>query len=496
MLLKTLLHGLELPADSLPEMDIPHIAYDSRQVRPGSLFVAIRGAQSDGHDYIPAALERGARAVLCELSYPGKREGVLLKVPDSRRALARISKNFHDSPTQAMKTIGITGTNGKTTISYLIEALLKEAGFSPAVVGTINYRHAGQVFPSTHTTPESLDLDAFLAARRAEGCDALVMEVSSHAIAQHRVDGIEFDAAIFTNLTPDHLDYHQNLENYFAAKARLFTELLPASPKKQKTAILNLDDARVAALRENLALTVYGVSLSREDADFFPLSKKISLQGIEARIQTPRGSLSLKSPLMGEYNLFNLMAALAAGFVLGLDLELMGKSLGEFGQVPGRLERVENRRGLHVFVDYAHTPDALKNVLETLRKLLQEARSDAKILTVFGCGGDRDKAKRPLMGREVSQLSDLAVLTSDNPRTEDPLAILNDVKPGLEACGGREGQNFWVEADRKRGIGLALSKARAGDIVLIAGKGHEDYQILGKQKIHFDDREVAREFLH
>ncbi len=494
MEIKTLFHGIELlNQGSLPPLDVSSISYDSRQVKQGTLFVAIQGTTSDGHQFISQAIEQGAVALLCEK----KAEDIEYPVPcfivkDSRVALSKLSANFYHSPAQSMKVVGITGTNGKTTISYLMEAILQEAGFSATVIGTINFRHAGKIFPATHTTPESLDLNRFISERQQEKSDALVMEVSSHAIDQHRVDDLDFDVCVFSNLTPDHLDYHQNLENYFEAKAKLFRKILPESRKKNPWAILNIDDPWVAKLKKEIKVSCFAISLSADKgADFYPLSKKITVEGIEAEIQSPDGRFFLKSPLMGEFNLSNLLCAIAAGKALGISFEKTQQALSQFKSVPGRLERVDNSQNIHVFVDYAHSPDALKNVLKTFKQVI----GTSKIITVFGCGGDRDKTKRPLMGAEVAKLSDFAVLTSDNPRTEKPESILEDVRPGLKSLGWKENEKFWVEVDRKKAIGLALSKAEPGDVVLIAGKGHEDYQILGKEKIHFDDREVAREYL-
>lgn len=496
MRLQKLLHGIEF-SSRIPSEDfeISQLAYDSRKVGKNCLFVAIRGSESDGHDYIAQALQQGAQVILCEKipEQLSNKKALFLEVENSRQALSQLSKNFYENPSENLKTIGITGTNGKTTLSYLIEALMVEAGLSPTVIGTINFRHAGKVFPSSHTTPESLDLDAFLFERKKEGSNALAMEVSSHAIDQYRVDGIEFDAAIFTNLTPDHLDYHKTLEKYFSAKSRLFLDLLPKSCKKEKFAILNWDDSFIRQLQAKLKVPALWFSLQDKAADIFASKPKISMKGIQTKVSTPLGEYHLDSSLLGAFNLSNLLAATGAGIALGLPLPRIEKALNSFKQVPGRLERVENNRNIHVFVDYAHTPDALKNVLESLREVLKEEHPSSQIITVFGCGGDRDKTKRPLMGREVARLSDESLLTSDNPRTEDPLSIIAEVKAGMLAAGAEENKNFWVEADRKKAIASALSKARAGDVVLIAGKGHEDYQILGKQKIHFDDREVAKE---
>lgn len=510
MEIKTLLSGIELlEKPPLPSLEINSIAYDSRKVVPGSLFIAIQGSQSDGHDYMSQAISKGAIAIVCE-KIPQKileKSALFLKVQNSRQALSKISKNFFGSPTHNIKVVGITGTNGKTTTSYLIEAILNEADLAPTVIGTINFRYENKIFPSTHTTPESVDLDAFIQDRSNEGSQSLVMEVSSHAIDQHRVDDLDFNVCIFSNLTPDHLDYHHSMEKYFEVKSKLFLEILPKSSKKKKCAVLNVDDPWVSRLADKMKLPVLRVSLHSSKAELHVLNKKMTVHGIEADIQTPQGKLQIISPLLGEFNLFNLMAAAAAGIALEIPLAIIEKALKNFKSVPGRLERVENEKNIHVFVDYAHTPDALKNVLQTLKQIVEATctlaplngvgRSSVlpRIITIFGCGGDRDKTKRPLMGAEVAKYSDRAILTSDNPRTEDPIQILGDVIPGLESQGWKEKEHFLVEVDRKKGIGLALSQAKAGDIVLIAGKGHEDYQIIGKEKFHFDDREIAKGYL-
>ena len=505
MELKKLLAGIELiDVPPIPSFVISKITYDSRKVEPSSLFVALRGLQSDGHQFISQAIEKGSAVIVGEEGSKEREEGrgiLFLRVKNSRIALAKLASNFYQAPTQSMKVVGITGTNGKTTTSYLVESILKEAGFSPAVIGTVNLRHAGKVFPSTHTTPESLDLESFIAERKKEACDSLVMEVSSHAIHQHRVDEIDFDVGVFTNLTPDHLDYHHSMEEYFDAKARFFRELLLHKTSKKKSAVLNYDDEWVQKLLKEIRIPFLSFSISSSKADLYPLSKRIGIEGIESEIHTPQGVCHLKSRLLGDFNLSNLLAAVATGLALDLPLSKIEKALNTFQSVPGRLERVENKKGIHVFVDYAHTPDALKNVLETLREILvsechsHPSRERGKLITVFGCGGDRDKTKRPLMGKEVAELADFGILTSDNPRTEDPQQIIQEVLPGLVSKAWKEGSNYRVEVDRKKAIALALKEAKPGDIVLIAGKGHEDYQIIGKTKIHFDDREVVREYL-
>ncbi len=501
MKLSTLIQNIEIqPPNSLPDIPIHDVVYDSRKVKQGSLFVAISGFKVDGYQFIPDAIRRGASAIVCEKSFSS--DIPVFVVPDTRKALAQISAQFFHHPSQTMPVIGVTGTNGKTTVTYLIEWFLKSAGRSPAVLGTVNYRHGQKIYPSDHTTPESCELQKFLKEVKEESCDSVVMEVSSHALDLHRVDKIDFDIAVFTNLTPEHLDYHKNMEEYFQAKKILFQKLLPQSSKKNRAAIVNIDDPYGQQLFSELSLKTYSYSLSNNsNADFYPLHSQLSVEGITAEIQTPWGGLHLKSPLLGAFNLSNLLAAIAAAETLGVSLKTLEEAIAHFKNVPGRLERVPNSKGIHVFVDYAHTPDALKNVLDALRNLLkssplpsrERARERGKIITVFGCGGDRDRSKRPLMGQEVAKFSDYAIVTSDNPRTENPMTIIQEIIPGFQKEGWKERENFSIEIDREKAIHQALELAQPGDIVLIAGKGHEDYQIIGTTKTHFDDREVVRQ---
>jgi UDP-N-acetylmuramoyl-L-alanyl-D-glutamate--2,6-diaminopimelate ligase len=500
--------GLKDP-EVIPDISVSDIVYDSRAVKPGVLFVAIRGFTADGHRFIPEAVTKGAVAVIGE-EEARKTQGVnslasgfqlpasvpYFPVSNSRMALAQISERFFYKPTHKLAVVGVTGTNGKTTITYLVEAILQADGKSPAVLGTINYRHQDKIFPASHTTPESYDLQKFIRQVKEEGADSIVMEVSSHALDLHRVDGIQFDVGVFTNLTPEHLDYHRDLEDYFRAKRRLFDELLIQSNKKEKTALFNFDDpwaSRLASEFKETRRLLFSIDPNSK-VSIFPQSYRLSLEGITAEVKSPWGELKIKSPLLGAFNLSNLLAAIGVAGSLGVSLATIEKALQDFKRVPGRLERVPNSAGLHVFVDYAHTPDALKNVIGSLRELLKK-EPGRKVLVVFGCGGDRDKTKRPLMGKEVARLADRAVVTSDNPRTEDPRSILNQILPGLLSEGWREGHEFNVVVDRSEGIRRVLEQAKKGDIVLIAGKGHEDYQILGKTKIHFDDREVVQEVL-
>lgn len=477
------------------ELEITGLHYDSRKVEPGGMFFALRGGAADGHDYIEAALAAGAVAVVLEQQRSLPAGVAAIYVTDARLAMARAAAAFYGDPTSDIPVIGVTGTNGKTTVTYLVEAILRASGKNPAVLGTINYRLGDQKLPSLHTTPESVDLLATIAKFRAAGADALVMEVSSHALEQRRVDGVQFDVGVFTNLTPEHLDYHGSMANYLASKQRFFTDLLPRSKGR---GVLNLDDPQVtelaAALPEALTCGRHAAAAVRAEA------AELSLQGISARVVTPAGVLQLQSRLLGEFNLQNLLCAVAVGTALELPLEVIAQGLTEAPQVPGRLEQVENDRGALMVVDYAHTPDALEKVLATLVAL-----QPRRLLTVFGCGGDRDRTKRPVMGEIAARHSDLVVVTSDNPRTEQPLAIIEEIKAGVlrvfsqewslvEAAQGA-GQGFVCLPDRRSAIDFAVDQLQPGDLLLVAGKGHEDYQIIGRERIHFDDREELRRAL-
>jgi len=475
------------------------LSCDSRAVRAGDLFVALSGTKSDGHAFVRQALEAGAagavveRPEVFESLRAGGVSGVAVLVRDSRKALARLSANFHGNPSHRLTVAGITGTNGKTTTSYLCESVLQAAGLRPGVLGTVNYRVAGEAWPSTHTTPGPLELEALLVRMAKAGARSVVMEVSSHALSQCRVDSVEFDAVLFTNLTQDHLDFHPTMNDYFLAKRRLFTEVLGDQRlKKTPALVINADDESgrkllaeaKAAGRRVLAYTLSKDGGSASGAcEIYPASLSWDAAGFRARVRTPVGDLNLRSPLPGEHNVYNALAAVGMGVGLGLLPGVIEQGIASCVRVPGRLDPVPNSLGITVLVDYAHSPDALRNVLPAARKLAR-----GKVLCVFGCGGDRDRAKRPLMARAVSELADLAILTSDNPRAEDPAQILADTRAGLQ---GQEGREYVIESDRRKAITIAIERAQAGDVVLLAGKGHEDYQIVGTEKRHFDDREEA-----
>jgi UDP-N-acetylmuramoyl-L-alanyl-D-glutamate--2,6-diaminopimelate ligase len=475
--------GVDFKAD--PALEVRSIAYDSRHVEAGSLFFAIAGHKDDGHQFIPRALEQGAAAVVSEQYPPADNERAAAKwvrVPVIRRALSQASRRFYGNPERQLRLVGITGTNGKTTTAYLLESIFKSAGLSSGLFGTIEYHVAGRVVPAPNTTPESLELAHYLADSVRAGVKIAAMEVSSHALAQERVWGFPFAAAVFTNLTRDHLDYHQTMEEYFRAKRRLFEGVGTPPPA---AAVINLDDPCGARLLELSygRLATYGTN---SEATFRVKKSILDSSGIKAQLLTPEGPVEITSSLMGRPNLMNLLAAVAAAQTLGIDADRIQEGIAGLRLVPGRFERVEAGQPFLVLVDYAHTDDALRNALSTARELAR-----GRLIVVFGCGGDRDRVKRPLMGEAAGSLADLVVLTSDNPRSEDPLTIMNDALVGLQ----RTGTPYVLEVDRQAAIRRALEQAREGDLVLLAGKGHESYQVFKDRTVPFDDRAVARQAL-
>jgi UDP-N-acetylmuramoyl-L-alanyl-D-glutamate--2,6-diaminopimelate ligase len=498
MQLGDLLQHIEpLLFDGDPGMEIQGLYYDSRQVQPGGLFFALRGAAADGHRYIGSALQAGAAAVVAEDASSVPIGATRVIVPDARRAMARAAAIFYGDPTASVPLVGITGTNGKTTTSYLVEAILEKAGKPAAVLGTVNYRFRELAFPAPNTTPESVDLQRTLKELVDAGAAAIVMEVSSHALEQKRVDGCRFDVGVFTNLTRDHLDYHLTMDAYLASKARLFSALLAEDRiKPRRRAAVNRDDPYGSTIADAAVCPVLTYGLGN-GAGVTATNVKFSVAGIEGVLVTPAGRVLFHSPMLGRFNLYNILAAAAVGVALDLPLAAIRLGIEGHRRVPGRLERVDNERGVTVLVDYAHTGDALENVLRTLREI-----ATARIITVFGCGGDRDPGKRPIMGEIAAAMSDLAIVTSDNPRTEAPSAIMAQIKSGIAPLGLREYQpeelpagfvekGFVMCEPRREAIRLAAGAARPGDIVVLAGKGHEDYQIIGTEKLHFDDREEA-----
>jgi UDP-N-acetylmuramoyl-L-alanyl-D-glutamate--2,6-diaminopimelate ligase len=478
-----------------PEQEINGMVYDSRRVKPGYLFVAIKGFTVDGHDYLRDAIQNGATVLVGETFEGVSRDLTRVSVPDSRDALWNLACQFYDRPFEGMNLIGVTGTNGKTSTCYILESILTAAGATPGIIGTINYHFSGKSYETPGTTPESLDLMAYLRQMADEGVSDVIMEVSSHALDQRRTGGCPFRVAIFTNLSRDHLDYHKTMEEYFEAKSLLFTELRKPVRDYEPIAVINADDPKgpeLVSLTDARVMT-YGLA---NDCHVRADSVFVDKNGIKARLITPKGEKSFQAPLIGAVNIYNILAASAAALSLGVDLGTVVDGIERLRVVPGRLELVENNRGLTLMVDYAHTPDALLKTLKTVRPLAQ-----GRVLTVFGCGGDRDKGKRYEMGQVAGENSDLVFITSDNPRSEDPLSIIAQIKEGILESGLTQldasaqkaitGPGYFIEADRREAIRKAVSMAGKEDLVLIAGKGHEDYQIIGNKRIAFDDRKEA-----
>jgi UDP-N-acetylmuramoyl-L-alanyl-D-glutamate--2,6-diaminopimelate ligase len=462
------------------EARVALVACDSRQVKPGALFVALRGEKTDGNRFVFDAIEAGAAAIASELPRPDAPVRVTwIQVADARKALAIASANFYDRPAETLKLVGVTGTNGKTTTTYLVDSILRAAGHRTGLFGTIEYRTPRSSRAAKNTTPESLELQGFLAEVRDAGGTHAALEVSSHALAMDRVWGCPFAAAVFTNLTRDHLDFHKTFEEYFAAKRRLFEGTGRGAPG---VVVVNSDDSYGAQLLPlGQRRLTYGL---KNGAQVTTKRFSLAFSGLEFTAQTPAGEIEVRSPLVGRINVYNILAAIGAAVGLGVERAAIEAGLRQLANVPGRFERVDEGQPYLVVVDYAHTDDALRNLIQTARELNKEGR----IITLFGCGGDRDRTKRPLMGEAAGSLSDLVVLTSDNPRSEDPLRIINDALVGLQ----KSQANYLVEPDRARAIERALDQATPGDIVLLAGKGHETYQIVGGKTFDFDDREVAR----
>ena len=498
--LRALLDGLA-GCEVLGAVDVPvtGVAYHSREVTPGGLFVALKGCRTDGHLYLAASLDAGARVVVTEQELVPPPGVTVVRVPQARLALAHISAAFYGHPSRELTLVGITGTNGKTSTTYILESILNAAGCRVGVVGTVNYRVGESTWPAPVTTPESLDLQRLLREMRMRDVTHVFLEVSSHALDLRRVDGAVFAAAVFTNLSQDHLDYHRDLDDYFAAKSRLFMDLLAnGRPSHKGLAVLNLDDPRGRQLKDAVrdpALT-YGL---HPDSQVRPLSHRFRQDGLEAHLTTPAGELKITSRLVGPFNLANILAAAATALGLGIDPDTVARGIAALPGVPGRLERFGPPAGPSVFVDYAHTPAAVTQALGALHTL-----NFSRLITVFGCGGDRDRSKRPLMGAAAAAGSQLVIVTSDNPRTEDPLAVIREIEPGLEQSGlprldpaaAQRGEaGYLVIPDRREAIRLAVSLARPGEAVLVAGKGHENYQIWVTERRHFDDREEVAQAL-
>lgn len=479
---------------------ITSIHYNSKKTTPGGLFVAVKGFESDGHDFIAEAVQNGASVIVAQK--PVTIHVPVIVVENTRKALATIAAEFFGHSANSLQLVGITGTSGKTTVTYLLENILLAAGFRCGVIGTINYRFAKKVYPNPVTTPESLDLQHILAKMRDDDVSHVIMEVSSHALDLHRVDQCEFDVGVFTNLTQDHLDYHQNMENYWDCKKRLFNNhLKPFTKNKMKArAVINCDNNYGLNLFNELRCPKFSTGIV-ENAAIRAIRPQISQTGIRVNIETPMGSMKVTSPLVGAHNLENLLSAIGAAVAMGISLDVIKKGIEGLRGVPGRLESVLNNKNRYVYVDYAHKPDALSNVLNTLRPLLS-----GRLICVMGCGGDRDKTKRSIMGEIAGRLADLIIITSDNPRNEPSEEIIAQIAVGVrksplynftaeEVSSGFNQKGFVIEPDRKKAIYLAIAASDPFDTVLIAGKGHENYQILGTKTVPFDDVVEARSAL-
>ena len=461
-------------------IDIKNISYDSRKVDKHSIFIALSGNTVDGHNFIQQAVNNGAVAVLGEKPIKDNL-CTYIQVDDSLAAMAKVACKFFNYPSDELKIIGITGTNGKTTSTFIIKSILEAANSSCGLIGTLKYLINDIEYPAPNTTPQSLDVQKMFREMRNQSINHVVMEVTSHALELNRVDGIDFDIGVFTNLTQDHLDFHQSLENYFKAKQKLFTSL--NNSKKKGLAIINIDDPYGERLVKECSVPVITYSINN-NADIKVTNYDITSEGSTLNIRYPDGNILIKANLHGLFNVYNILSAFSVGYALNIPIDNIAKGIENIHTVSGRFESVNCGQKFLVIVDYAHTPDAVSRVLQAVREVTK-----GKVITVFGCGGDRDPSKRPIMGNYASTLSDYCVVTSDNPRTEKPDSIIDDILKGMS-----DQVNFIVEPNRHEAIKLALSKAQENDTVAILGKGHEDYQIIGTTKLHFDDREEVRNF--
>ncbi len=477
MKLRDLIRGIPVNCSGNCDIDVKGLKYDSRFVTPGDMFVALRGMKTDGHMYISDAVRSGAVAILAERG-EAPEDIVMVKVPNSRKALALVSDRFYGRPSRDLSIVGITGTNGKTTVSYLVRSIFEAAGIQTGLIGTVEYRIGDKVAPASRTTPEAPEIQKYFRDMADAGQRAVVMEVSSHALVLDRTYGIDFDIAVFTNLTQDHLDFHRTREEYMRAKLILFQNL-----SSNAKAIVNADDPVSSVIAEETKAEVITYGFSR-NADIRVEEFAVNPQGTEMIVMYRGSSRPLRVNLGGRFNISNALAAVGTGIAKGIGWDAIWEGIVSVKSVPGRFERVDVGQPFMVIVDYAHTPDALERLLLSARDL-----GRGKLTLVFGCGGDRDRGKRPVMGRIAAELSDLAIITSDNPRSEDPNDIISQILSGVR------GGNYAVMPERHEAIGYALSQAGLGDTVVIAGKGHENYQIIGNRRYDFDDREVAREFL-
>ena len=477
------------------DVELSGITDDSREVARGSLFVAVKGQQVDGHSFVTEVYRQPVGGVVVQAPFQApvhvrKGSPAWIEVKDSRKALGRLAARFFENPSQSLLMVGVTGTNGKTTVAHVSQAILERGGDRTGLMGTVGYHVGAEYQAASHTTPGAIPLQTFLRRMVDAGMDTAVLEVSSHALALDRVEGCEFDVVVFTNLTQDHLDFHETMESYYHAKLRLFQEfVVPAFKTGPKRAIINIDDPWGVRLQAETPVSVWTYSL-RRGADIYATDVTLSMDGTRFTVHTPRGTVDIESALVGEHNVSNLLASIGVGLARDMSLEDVRQGIRGCRTVPGRFERVDAGQSFSVIVDYAHTEDALARLLAVARQLRRE-----RIITVFGCGGDRDPGKRPNMGRVAAQRSHVVFLTSDNPRTEDPDSILHDIEQGVLGLPASERGTLHVIPDRRTAIRAALLEARPGDMVLIAGKGHEDYQVIGKTRHRFDDREVACELL-
>lgn len=471
---------------------ITSLTNNSKKVQKGSLFIAEKGVANDGHKYLLSAIDNGATSLLVENieAVPADYPGLVLQASNTRAVAPLIANRFYQKPSEKLFAVGITGTNGKTSLTYLLEHFFNEASRPTGVIGTIDHHLGERQWPTEMTTPHPIELQQRLSEFIEAGAKTLAIEVSSHAIDQKRIEGIEFDVGIFTNLTRDHLDYHSNMEEYFEVKKSFLTSLLSHSRKSNVFAIINNDDPWGAKIQPPASVKTWRYGATQGEFTFE--LEKMDFQGTHFKLKTPFGTLSLHSPLVGIHNIYNVMAAVAAALAGGLSPAQIEKSLLTFKGIPGRLQLVPNTKNVSVVVDYAHSPDALENVLTSIRKVLGEQKTSGRIICVFGCGGDRDKGKRPLMAKVADEKSNVVIVTSDNPRTEDPLQIINEILVGFQH---QDSNRLHVEPDRAKAIAQAIEMAQPDDVILIAGKGHEDYQIIGKEKFYFSDYETARKLL-
>jgi UDP-N-acetylmuramoyl-L-alanyl-D-glutamate--2,6-diaminopimelate ligase len=494
MKLKELIEAIGIDVDAGCDVEVTGVECDSRKIVAGGVFVAISGEHFDGADFIEAAASSGAACVVTERKVEAAQCKQVV-VEDAGRAYAILSSVFFGKPSEQMRMAAVTGTNGKTTVAYLLESIFEAAGFKSALMGTVQNRYAGVVQDSTLTTPMAGELQGFLRTAANAGVTHCVMEVSSHALSQHRVDGCSFDVKVFTNLTPEHLDYHGTMENYFEEKSRLFaSECFEAA---SSGSVINVDD-KWGSILKGKTMPSLGYSLKVEaGADIYPKCYALTSNGIKATLRIPGSVLTINSELVGEYNLYNIMAAVGAAYVMGIEGSMIEKGISALKLIPGRLERVRGELGFDVYVDYAHTSDALTRTLKVLASL----KKGGRLITVFGCGGNRDITKRSVMGAAAVELSEVAIVTSDNPRDEDPMDIIAEIEEGIGGVNKFDkdadviGKGYLIIPERGEAIRKAIEIARSGDIVLVAGKGHEDYQIIKGERIFFDDRVVLRESL-